>query len=309
MSKFKLVELKSEGEKNYYLEGYVSTTEPDFAKDVVDEKGQESTYNEINGKNITMDEDHEEWRDPDTGKFYDGKKDKFPIAKVIETKLDSKGTWIKAMLNKHHPNFEKHILPSIKTGFLHSFSIAYKALRYFYDVINGIRHRFIQSVAVANIGITGNPINKGSTFTIALKSFSKKMVEENQKAEIEKENLELKSKVQDFEKELTELKSKHDDLVASKEKEVTELKSALEKAEEGSSEDGTKKEKTEDEKAELKSFKAEFTELKSTVDELKKENTELKSVIESPQLKSLVNPQNKDPANADKPVDMWEIMG
>jgi hypothetical protein len=119
MSQFKLIEVKSESGKDYFIEGYVSTVDPDFVNDIVDEEGQKSTHNGILNRDITMDEDHDEWRDPNTGKLYDGKKDKYPIAKVETTNLDSVGTWVRVKLNKFHTEFYERILHMVKDKYLH----------------------------------------------------------------------------------------------------------------------------------------------------------------------------------------------
>ena len=282
MLQFNLLEVKSDSGKDYFIEGYVSTMHPDFVNDIVDEEGQKATYTEIINSNITMDEDHSEWRDPKTGKLYDGKKDKYPIAKVTETKLDNVGTWVKAKLNKHHPEFEERILPMIKDKFLHSFSIAYKVKKAFDKIVNNVKYRVIQDLNIANIAITGNPINKNATFNVALKSFPK-MVEDKIK-ELETLNTELKSKVEELESENVELKSKitgFEESIKTKETEETELKSVSDKV----------------------------SELEKSVEELKKENAELKSFVESPQLKSIMEVKSKIPnAQTDKPVTMWDII-
>ena len=301
MSEFKLItELKSGGIENKFLVGYASTIDPDNVNDIVDEEGQKSTYNEIKSKQITMDEDHEEFRDPETGKLYDGKKNKFPIAKVVETRLDSKGTWIKALLNRHHPQYNR-ILNMIKEKYLHSFSIAYNVKKAFKKLIGNTVYKIIQSLVVKNIGITGNPVNEGASFSIALKSFTKKM-EDEKLNEMKVLNTELKSKVEGFDKEKTELKSEHDKLIAAKDKEISTLKSDNDKLK------TDVKPEDENKETDLKSLSDKFTSMESEIKDLQKDNTELKSVIESPQLKSLVNKQSKDPDKKIEKVSMFEAM-
>lgn len=278
MSHFKLIEVKSSNGKDYFIEGYVSTVDPDFVNDIVDEEGQKATTREISNGDITMDEDHNEWRNPDTGKLYDGKKNKYPIAKVEQQKLDSRGTWVRAKLNKFHPEFIERILPMIKDGFLHSFSIAYKVKKSINKIIDNVKYRIIQDLAIANIAITGNPVNKNATFNMALKSFPK-MVEEK-KQELETLNTELKSKVESLEAELTELKA------MDYKKMYEELKAKFDKI---NSNDKDSKEKKD---TEMKSFN---TKLETTVKELKKEISELKSFVESPQLKSIMEGKSKEP--------------
>ena len=281
MSQFTLIETKSEKGKKYYVEGYVSTIDPDFVNDIVDEKGQKSTYDEINGKPITMDEDHDEWRDPETGKFYDGKKNRYPLALIVSTRLDSRGTFVRAMLNDDHPDFNR-ILNMIQKGFLHSFSIAYNVQKSFTKMIDGVKYRVIQALKIANIAITGNPINKGAKFNVALKSFSKKMVEENNTVETVETSVEAVSeeapavqaeaeteiKGTDYKKMYEELKAKYDKMVSEKEN---------------------------DKKVEAKSFEAEIKSVREEVEQLKAENAKLNEVLEKPQMKSILEAKSDEP--------------
>ena len=306
MSQFQLIEVKSESDKDYYIEGYVSTIEPDFVNDIVDEEGQKATFRELRNSDITMDEDHNEWRDPKTGKLYDGKKNKYPIAKVVDTKLDNKGTWVRAKLNKFHPDFKERILPMVRDKFLHSFSIAYKVLKGFEKLIGGIKYRVIQDIKLANIAITGNPINKNATFNMALKSFPK-MVEENNIQELESQITELKSLNEALSAELTELKSvKSTDYKKMYEElkaQVDSIEAEAEKKKKKNEEDEGKKD------AEMKSFTSELSELKSAIEILKKENTELKSFVESPRLKSILEAKSIAPQNTQaKTITMWDVI-
>lgn len=276
---FNFIEVKSSSGKEYYVEGYVSTTEPDFVNDIVDELGQKSTFDQLNSKSITMDLDHDEWRDPVTGEVYDGKKNKIPVAKVVDQRLDEKGTWVKAKLNKNHPLFKDSILPSIKDGFLHGFSIAYNVIKSIPRKIGDIKYRVIQDLKIANIAITGNPINDGAQFNLTLKSLSKKMVEEEKLKEIQDSITELKSSTEALQKENAELKSENESLKG----EVAELKGSMKKGykSDEESEDEDKK------KAEMKSMteshkeaQAELKSMKEKLEETNKEMAELKSTFE-----------------------------
>lgn len=306
MSQFKLIEVKSENGKDYFIEGYVSTIDPDFVNDIVDDAGQKSTYREILNSDITMDEDHNEWRDPETGKLYDGKKNKYPIAKVVDAKLDSKGTWVKAKLNKFHPDFYERILPMVKDKMLHSFSIAYKVKKAIDRLIDNTKYRIIQDLAIANIAITGNPVNKNATFNMALKSFSK-MVEEKTIEEYKTQVAELKSTNESLESELSELKGmdykkKYEDLKADYDKMKKEMQ-----ADDSESEKDDDKEEG---KKEMKSFNDKITSLESSIEKLQKENAELKSFVESPQLKSIVEGKSVNPQEQQdtKKVTMWDVI-
>lgn len=289
-NQFKLFELKSEnGDKDYFIEGYISTTDPDFVNDIVDEEGQAATFRELNGADITMDLDHDEWRDLETGEVYDGKKNKLPIARVVDKRLDRKGTWVRAKLNKYHPKFKDEILPSIKDKFLHSFSIAYNVVKGFDKVINNVKHRVIQDLKLANIAITGNPVNKNATFNIALKALDKKMAEENKYQELETQFTELKSQKESLEKELAEIKG------MDYKKKYEEMKAKY---------DEMMKEKEDNKKkAETKSM----TELKSvqeTIESQKKEIADLKSVVDKIRETPATSAGAKQPAQPQEVADI-----
>lgn len=244
--KFNLIEVKSEdGTKNFYIEGHVSTIDPDSSNDIVTEQGQDDLVQEIKTKDITMDLDHESFRNED-GTTPDRDLNKIPIAKVTEVKRTALGTYVKAMLNKDHPLY-KNILSSIKNGFLHSFSIAYHVKDFVSKIINGQSFRLLNKLELRNVGITGNPVNSNATFSISLKSHINKMEEENKKISIlEKEMAEIKSFIEETKaKQDVEVKSKEDEskiqletltvenkslkeTIEAKDAEIVDLKSKLE---------------------------------------------------------------------------------
>ena len=263
LNKLKLVEVKSENGKDYFIEGFVSTTNADDYNDIVTEKAQMSLNNQLQTFNITMDLEHEEWIDPVSGERHLRKQDKIPVALVKESSVTEEGTFVKALLNDAHPLFE-NILRSIKKGFLHSFSIAYDVVAKTIKQVGEDTYRFIEDLTISNIGITGNPVNKEATFKIALKSISKKMEENNKIVELETKITEMKSH---FESEITELKNKYkanEDKLSEKEKEDADKK-----------DDDMKKK---DEK-EVKSM-SELKSLNEKVESQTKEISELKSTLE-----------------------------
>jgi hypothetical protein len=259
--KFNLVELKS----NYYVEGFVSTTDPDLYDDVVTEEAQKKILRQLLNLDITMDEDHDVWRDPKTGDSYDRPQNKIPAAKIVDAQLKELddgtiGTWVRVMLNKDYPLFEK-LLNSIKNGFVHSFSIAYNVLKETPKQIGDNILRFIDDLNVFNVGMTGVPVNPNAKFQLALKSMSNKMAEENKIAELEKQLTELKSVID---------KNDSTEKIQSLEKDVAELKSSLES-----------KSSCEETKTEMKSVAiAELKSVNETINEQSKEIAELKSTLE-----------------------------
>lgn len=269
--KFNLIEVKSEeieGKKSFYIEGHISTIDPDSSNDIVTEQGQDNLVEEIKSKDITMDLDHESFRNKD-GTTPDRDLNKIPVAKIVESKRTALGTYVKAMLNGDHPFFE-NILSSIKNGFLHSFSIAYHVIKKpITKIIDGTEFRLLDKVELRNVGITGNPVNSNATFSVSLKSYIKQM-------EDKQDYSKLKS-------EMAEIKSSIDSLRDSLEKSFSELKSETEQAEapvETPTEEDVKTE------AEVKSLKEENEVLKA-------ENTDLKSKLSEPVMTGAVEAEIK----------------
>jgi len=262
--KFNLIEVKSEikGEgKNFYIEGHISTIDPDSANDIVTEQGQDNLVQEISSKDITMDLDHESFRNKD-GTTPSRDLNKIPVAKITEAKRTALGTYVKAMLNKDHPFFD-NILSSIKNGFLHSFSIAYHVKEAVKKIMNGTEFRLLDKVELRNVGITGNPVNSNATFSVSLKSHIKKMEENKEFSKLEEAIAEIKSSI--------------DTLVA-------ESKAVKEKEAEV---------KSEEEKKEKQSSEAEVKSIKEENESLKAENADLKSKLSEPVMTGAVEAEVK----------------
>jgi len=278
--KFNLIEVKSEDgkSKNYYIEGHISTIDPDSANDIVTEQGQDSIVDEIEAKDITMDIDHESFRNSD-GTMSKRDLNKIPVAKIIESKRTALGTYVKAMLNNDHPLFS-NILSSIKNGFLHSFSIAYHVKDFVNKVLNGQQFRLLNQLELRNVGITGNPVNANATFSISLKSRLKKMVEEENTINLEASIAEIKSSIVS----LSESFKTSNEALVSELKSLSEAK-AEKPSEEEEEEDDEKKKKDEAETKSLQekveSQASEIADLKSKLSEpVQKAAVEQKSTLE-----------------------------
>jgi hypothetical protein len=299
-TKFEVIEVKSNGTKNYYLEGFVSTTDPDLVNDIVTEKAQEEILAQLNGRNVTVDDDHDSYRDNQTGKPYDRTMHKLPLGLIERAELRQKdnaiGTWVRVKLNQDYPKFKEY-LNSIKNGFVHSFSIAYKPIKAFTKVVNGVKQRIIDNLNIMNVCATGNPVNTEANFSLALKSFPK-MVEEvkneetvsneettvvEQKSETKACDSQPEQKGMDYKKMYEELKAKYDKMMSEKE--------------------SSKKDDKKD--TEMKSL----AENNSKIEALEKEVAELKSKLEAPQLKSLVEKKSVEPQSQEVgKVSMWDVM-
>jgi len=145
-------EFGTKAEKNYYVTGYISTDEVDRQNEVVTREAMEEMLEQLKSGSIKLDVEHE---------TFAGKAE-VPIGRIVDARIDKKGLWIKALLNKAHDKFDS-IWKSIKDGFLDAFSIAYKVKDVAEEFVNGQTRRLLKSLELLNVAVTGNPVNKGAT--------------------------------------------------------------------------------------------------------------------------------------------------
>lgn len=160
-NEFKVSEVTVKGEKQYFVEGYVSTIDEDKAGEIIEYSAQQDIYNQIKDNSLTMDIEHEEWYNSNGEMLARPKNERIPVAKVVEAELRPRGVWVKAMINTHLKSFSQ-IWGSIKDGFLKAFSVAFYPTE---KVGNRIKH-----LNVINSTLTGSPVNSGAGFTAQMKS-------------------------------------------------------------------------------------------------------------------------------------------
>jgi hypothetical protein len=160
---FGFSEVALKGEKNYFVEGYVSTVDRDKSGEILDEEAQEDLARQLENETITMDLEHESWYDDDGHILPKPKNTRVPVAKVVSVERKERGTWVKAMLNKNLTNFGE-IWGSIRDGFLKAFSVA------FYPVAKN--NNVVSRLNLVNITLTGSPVNPNATFMATMKSAS-----------------------------------------------------------------------------------------------------------------------------------------
>lgn len=182
--------LKGETEPRYYVEGYASTIDEDLDGDRIEYSGQADLVSQMQGRNITLDLEHNTWFDENNNRLPRPTSHKIPVGKIVAAELKSKGAWVRVELNKHLQNF-KEIWGSIKSGFLHAFSIGYVPR------ITNENGKKVLSLVLHNIAITGTPVNPKATFQATLKSANAYAIEEDNKDEqiktLTQENQRLKS--------------------------------------------------------------------------------------------------------------------
>ena len=207
------LQFKTEGklksERKHYIEGYASTTDKDLAGEVINDKAQTSMLKQFRNRNITIDVEHEEWYGDDGKQLPKPKGTMIPVAKVIEARQDTKGTWIKAEMNNSIERFDE-VWGSIKGGFLNAFSIGFFPLTQVGNVISDLN--------IVNLTLTGTPVNAGATFEPVLKSavaYLKSLNETESEPKMEEPKQEVKEPVVEtpapvVEAPTNELKSEED---------------------------------------------------------------------------------------------------
>ena len=152
-------EVETKGGKKPYITGYISTDDIDLYNDIVTRDCMSDMMKQIEENNITLDYDHEVWRKP-TGGFQHGTQ--LPVGKIVNAKLDSRGLWVRAELNRDSPKFLS-LWHSVKNGFLNAFSIAFKPVRAIKKQIGSAEVRLLDKLNLINVALTGAPINSRAT--------------------------------------------------------------------------------------------------------------------------------------------------
>lgn len=266
--------------KKYYVEGYISTEDLDAYNDIVSKKAMEDMITQIQSRNITLDYDHEAWRENNTI---------LPVGKVVEAKLDDTGLWVKCQLNPASPKF-KNLWGSIKGGFVNAFSIAYKPIKTVIKTVDGIKARILESVELLNVALTGAPVNSNAKLTgFDMKSVMLKSINEMEESKMTEEQIENKSQdsapVEEPKKEeSSEESSEPSEPVEEKACKTPEKKKMKEEDEE---EEDKKKPEQKSEPVKNEEMEKILAEMKSMKDRLEKSEAELKSLKEKPVMKGI----------------------
>ena len=166
---FSTTELK--GEKQAFVTGYISVPDVDLYNDLVTMKAMKSMLKQIEESTITIDYEHEAWRDDNSI---------LPVAKIVEANVDDRGLWVKCQLNKNSPKY-KALWGSIKDGFINAFSIAFQPLKTVEKSIDGVNVRLIEELKLLNVAFTGAPVNQGAKMTeFGMKSVMLKAISDSE---------------------------------------------------------------------------------------------------------------------------------
>lgn len=257
-----------EGIKEYYIEGYISTKDLDRVNDIVTDAALDDMVKQLKTRTIKLDVEHEAWKkSPNI----------IPVGKIIDARKDDKGVWVKAVLNNHISRFSE-VWNSIKSGFLDSFSIAYKAIKAVDQKMGEKIIRLLDKVELLNVAITGNPANPECRMRpVLMKSLDsipvieQQIMEENKmseqtKTEIKEEPLE---KVEEVQEQPSEPEAQKEEI--KEQPEIKDLSPVIEQLQK--------------ELAELKTAKDENAKV---VAEMKEKLEAAQKALEKPVLKSIV---------------------
>jgi len=167
-------EVGTKSDKQHYIKGYISTDEIDRVNEVVTRNAMQEMVDGIKNGNVKLDIEHSQ---------FTGEAD-IPVGKILDAGIDSKGVWVKCVLNNDHNKF-KEVWKSIKNGFLDAFSIAYQVKETAREVIDGVQVTLLKSLELLNVAITGNPVNKGARMTESFLKSIKHIEEKNMKTQVE----------------------------------------------------------------------------------------------------------------------------
>jgi len=243
--------------KDYFVTGYISTGDLDLVDDIVTKACMEDMLTQLTNGSIKLDVEHEAWKRDTTI---------IPVGKIVDAKIDSKGIWVKALLNEHSPKFTQ-VWGSLKSGFLDAFSITFKTVKAISKTISGVKARLLEKVNLLNVALTGNPANPSASiidvFMKSITDMEDKMTEEEKVEEQPKEDVAEEAPEEEAPKE----EAKEEAPVEEPAEEAPEEEAPAE-TEEGESE-------------EVKSLKAELKELKDEFKEFK-EKPQFKAILEKP---------------------------
>lgn len=135
-------------EDNIYISGYASTTSPDRAGDVVPStvwnKGLE---NYLKNPVILAYHDHEK-----------------PVGRMVDSKVDSKGLWIKARIS----SASDEIFKLVKDSVLTAFSVSFRVMDAEYNAVLDLF--VVKELELIEISVVSVPMNQDTLFSLS-KSF------------------------------------------------------------------------------------------------------------------------------------------
>jgi len=264
--------IKSNTEEAWVIRGYAATSDLDRQNDVISPDALKKAAEELK-KNTTV--------------FYEHKHDQFPIGRVLDTGVDSKGLWVEVLISKT----AKEVWTLIEEGVLNKFSIGGKVLKADskYDKVSSIGYNYITDLELYEISIVGLPANPKASFSIISGIKKAYLTQEKLQNVLEKLGGE---KIMAIEKK-DDIKTEP---VIEKKEEVIEKKEELKQEETPKVEE--KKEEVIEKKEELK-VEEPLIEKKEEVIEKKEDSTPAEPIEKKEELKV----KQEEPVKEEEPVE------
>lgn len=173
-------EFKSEGpdgNKDYFVKFYLSTSMPDKVNDIVtkhcqiDMCQQVKASRDIHAITLKGNDDHEQI-------LYD--RNLLSRAMIVDADVDDAGLYAVAKMNKYHPEFENY-WGSISEKFIDAVSMEYIPEVWTTEIHEGKSYRVLDKVKLCGMAFTGRPVNEDcNIIDFCIKSLAIKQTEENE---------------------------------------------------------------------------------------------------------------------------------
>jgi len=255
-------EIEKKGEKNFFIEGFISTSDKDLVDDIVTERALNSMIEQLKSRVIKLDFEHESFRGESEIEM-EINKTRIPLGKASDfariKDAEKNGILVRWDVNPTWKKFDEkgnvvmdfnEIRFNVENGYYDAFSIAFIPTKDTTMIKDGNKIRLLDDLNLLNVALTGNPINpKASVTEVFMKSLdyleknnsSQNKIKKEVKMSEEEKKDEANKKPTDESNESTE---------ESKEESDSEAK---EESDENNSEESEAEKKSEKSRIEVKS--------------------------------------------------------
>jgi len=176
-------EIEKKGEKNFFIEGFISTSDKDLVDDVVTERALNSMIEQLKSRVIKLDFEHEAFRGESEIEM-EINKTRIPLGKASDftrvKETEKNGILVRWDVNPTWKKFDEkgnvvmdfnEIRFNVENGYYDAFSIAFIPTKDTTMVKDGNKIRLLDDLNLLNVALTGNPINpKASVTEVFMKS-------------------------------------------------------------------------------------------------------------------------------------------
>jgi len=170
-------EIEKKGEKNFFIEGFISTSDKDLVDDVVTERALNSMIEQLKSRVIKLDFEHEAFRGESEIEM-EVNKTRIPLGKASDftrvKETEKNGILVRWDVNPTWKKFDEkgnvvmdfnEIKFNVENGYYDAFSIAFIPTKDTTIVKGGDKIRLLDDLNLLNVALTGNPINPEASVT------------------------------------------------------------------------------------------------------------------------------------------------